>query len=98
MSPGQLSELAGIRQGISGTPHPQPCRSRLGRYRGNAAAARPLILAEPTALWAAVVAGALAREARLRPEAQWVIVPNVTSCDQIVCHLIPPAGFVAEIM
>ena len=33
-----------------------------------------------------------------RPEAQWVIVPNVTADDQIVCQRIPPAGSVAETM
>ena len=34
---------------------------------------------------------------RLR-RAQCVIVPKVTSDDQIVCHWIPPAGSVAETM
>ena len=46
----------------------------------------------------AVLAGALACRARPRPEAQWVIVPNVTSGDQIVCQMIPWAGSVAETM
>ncbi len=80
---------------ISGTPR----GGRHGHGRadtGNAAAARLLMLAVPTTSWACVLAGALACGARPRPEAQWVIVPNVTSGDQIVCHLIPPAGLVAE--
>ncbi len=46
----------------------------------------------------AMLAGALAHERVVGLHAQWVMVPNVTADDQIVCHRIPPAGSVAETM
>ncbi len=100
-----MSKLAGpdreygrdaLRQGVSGTPHYGRVGYGRGTGTGNVAAARPLILGAPPRCGPAILVGALALRARPWPEAQWVIVPNVTSGDQIVCQMIPEAGSVAE--
>ena len=51
-SPGSRASWREIRQGISGTPHHGRVGHGRGHVRGNAAAARPLIVVAPTTLWA----------------------------------------------
>jgi hypothetical protein len=66
---------------------------------GNAAAARQLMLAVPARSRA--LPGwprAAATRRVIGPDAQWVIVPNVTLRDQMVCQRIPPPGCVAATM
>jgi len=77
---------------------PQARRLRPGQIPGMWPWRGPWYWLRPPRCGPAVLLGALARGARPRPEAQWVIVPNVTSGDQIVCQMIPEAGSVAETM
>jgi len=66
---------------------------------GNPAAARQLMLAVPARVAGPAVLAARRRTRRvIGPDAQWVIVPNVTLRDQMVCQRIPPPGWVAATM